>query len=93
MADPSDVIVSVRIPKANLHKLQLLAEVYDQSVGALIRAAVEKHVKEIAHTDEFRKKATEMQRRYDETLSKLLRSTMRISRRGQSSTRKQDKHK
>jgi uncharacterized protein (UPF0147 family) len=68
----ADQIVSVRIPKDDLRKLQLLAEVYDQSVGAHIRTAVKKHIKKLAGTEEFRIKAAEVQQRYDEMLNQLL---------------------
>jgi|GEM_PF-6799781 len=72
MANSSGMVVSVRIPKADLRKLQLLAEVYDQSVGSLIRTAVKKHVEELVRTDDFRSKAVNIQKRFDGILGQLL---------------------
>lgn len=70
----SDMVVSVRIPEKDLRELQLLARVHDESVGALIRAGVKKYVFELVNAPGFREKATEMQRRYDETLKDLFRT-------------------
>src|SRR5579864_357258 len=66
------VIVSVRLPDAELRKLQLLAQVYDQSVGELIRVAVSKHVEELTRSEEFKTRALELKRRNEETLNELL---------------------
>ncbi|MBI4158357.1 MAG: hypothetical protein HY505_01935 [Candidatus Yanofskybacteria bacterium] len=66
-----DMVVSVRIPEANLRQLQLLARVYDESVGSLIRTAVNKHIFELVNRSDFKNKAEEMQRSYGETLREL----------------------
>lgn len=66
------VIVSVRLPDTELRKLQLLAQVYDQSVGELIRAAVSKHVEELTRTEDFKARALELKRRNEEIFSELL---------------------
>jgi len=65
-------IVSVRLAVADLRKVQLLAQVYDTSVGELIRAAVAKHVNELIETEAFRFKALALKQRNDETLKELL---------------------
>jgi hypothetical protein len=65
------MVVSVRISKANLRQLQFLARVYDESVGSLIRTAVNKHIYELVHWPGFKRKVEEMQRNYDETLREL----------------------
>ncbi len=67
-----DVIVSVRVPKKDLRTLQLLAQVYNQSVGALIRTAVKKQTEELASTEEFRTKAVKIQKELDNQLRQLL---------------------
>lgn len=67
----SDRVISVRLPEKDLCELQLLARVHDESVGALIRAAVKRYVFELVNAKGFREKASEMQRRYDETLKEL----------------------
>jgi hypothetical protein len=66
------VIVSVRLPEAELRRLQLLAQVYEQSVGELIRVAVSKHVEELTRTEEFKTRALELKRRNEDTLNELL---------------------
>jgi hypothetical protein len=65
-------IVSVRIPAADLRKLQLLAQVFERSVGELIRVAVGKHVEELTRTDEFKTKALDLKKRNEQTLNELL---------------------
>lgn len=65
-------VVSVRIPGAELRRLQLIAQVYARSVGELIRDAVAKYVDELIHADDFESKAISLKRRNDETLSELL---------------------
>jgi hypothetical protein len=72
VADSQDMIVSVRLPKSDLRKLQLLAQVYEKSVGELIRNATAKHVEELTSTDEFRTKAAEFQKMWDEVYSELV---------------------
>ena len=67
-----DVVVSVRFSVDSLRKLQLIARVYSKSVGELIRTAIDKHVEELVHTDEFKDKATEMQERSNKALVELL---------------------
>jgi hypothetical protein len=67
----SDTVVSVRIPEKDLREVQLIARVHDESVGSLIRAGVKKYVFELINAPGFREKATEMQRKYDETLKEL----------------------
>jgi hypothetical protein len=66
------VIVSVRLTDAALRKLQLLAQVYQRSVGELIRDAVGKHVDELTRTEEFKTRALELKRRNEQTLNELL---------------------
>lgn len=66
------VIVSVRLSDAALRKLQLLAQVYQRSVGELIRDAVGKHVEELTRTEEFKTRALELKKRNEQTLNELL---------------------
>ena len=66
------VIVSVRLSEAELRKLQLLAQVYQRSVGELIRVAVGKEVEELTRSEEFKTRALELQKRNEETLNELL---------------------
>jgi hypothetical protein len=73
MAKSEEMIVSVRLPKSDLEKLRVLAQVYDKSVGELIRNATAKHVEELTSTDEFRTKAEEFQKTWDEVYSQLVR--------------------
>ena len=70
-------VVSVRIPISDFRKLQLLDQVYGQSVGKLIRDAVARHIKDLAATDEFRTRARKMQQHQTEILSQMLRQGMR----------------
>ncbi len=72
MATPASIIVSVRMEEADLRKLQLIAQVYGQSVGALIREAVQRHTKTIARTKDFKIKAPEILRRQTEMLDEFL---------------------
>ena len=72
MAKSASIIVSVRMEETDLRKLQLIAQVYGQSVGALIREAVQRHTKTIARTKDFRTKATEVLRRNAEMLEEFL---------------------
>ena len=66
------MIVSVRIPATDLRKLQVLGQVYERSVGELIRVAVGKHVEQLTRTEEFKTKALELKKRNEETLNELL---------------------
>ena len=66
------IIVSVRLPESELRRLQLLAQVYQRSVGELIRVAVGKHVEELTRTDEFKARGLELQRRNEQMLNELL---------------------
>jgi hypothetical protein len=66
------VIVSVRLSEGELRKLQLLAQVYQRSVGELIRIAVGKEVEELTRSEEFKTRALELQKRNEETLNELL---------------------
>ena len=68
-----DLVVSVRFAEGDLRKLQLIGQITEQSVGAIIRAAVRKHIEDVASKEEFQNKATEMQRATDEMLNALLR--------------------
>jgi hypothetical protein len=54
------------------YELRLLAQVYDTSVGELIRNGTAKHVEELTSTDEFRTKAVEFQKMWDEVYSELV---------------------
>lgn len=83
-----DLVVSVRFPEAHLRQLQLLARVYDESVGSLIRTAVNKHIFELVNRDDFKSKAEEMQRSYDETLRELFKPSS-----SEAPTRKRSKKK
>jgi len=65
-------IVSVRMSKADLKKLQLIAQIYEQPVGALIRTAVESYIKAESRTKFFRTKAPEFLRRNKEMLEEFL---------------------
>lgn len=66
------VVVSVRLPGAELRKLQVLGQIYERSVGDLIRVAVANYVQELIRADDFQTKACSMRRRADETVSELL---------------------
>lgn len=75
------VIVSVRLPEAELRRLQLLAQVYERSVGELIRVAVGKHVEELTRTEEFKTKGLELQRRNEQMLNEFLEASGAIASR------------
>ena len=75
------VIVSVRLPEAELRRLQLLAQVYERSVGELIRVAVGKHVEELTRTEEFKTRGLELQRRNEQMLNEFLEASGAIASR------------
>ena len=66
------VIVSVRISQTSLRKLQLLAQVYERSVGELIRTAVDKDVEKLVRMKDFKTRALEFKKRNEQTLKELL---------------------
>jgi hypothetical protein len=74
MAKPSSIVVSVRMEESNLRKLQLIAQVYEQPVGALIREAVERYTKAVARTKDFRTKAPEVLARNQQMLEEFLKA-------------------
>jgi len=65
------IIVSVRMEKSDLRRLQLIAQIYGQSVGALIRTAIEKHTNAIARSKDFRTKAPKILERNEKMLEEL----------------------
>lgn len=71
MGKPTSIVVSVRMEEADLRKLQLIAQIYQQPVGALIRTAVERYTKAVARTKNFRTKAPEVLKRNTEMLEEF----------------------
>jgi hypothetical protein len=72
MAKSASIVVSVRMEESDLRKLQLIAQIYGQPVGALIREAVGRYTRVVARTKDFRTKAPEVLRRQTEMLNEFL---------------------
>jgi hypothetical protein len=72
MGKPASIVVSVRMEESDLRKLQLIAQIYQQPVGVLIREAVERYTKTVARTKDFRKKAPEVLERNRRMLDDFL---------------------
>ena len=72
MAKSASIVVSVRMEESDLRKLQLIAQIYQQPVGALIRTAVKRYTKAVARTKDFRTKAPKVLRRQTEMLDEFL---------------------
>lgn len=72
MATETSLVVSVRMKESDLRKLQLIAQIYQGSVGELIRAAVDQYIKTITRTKDFKTKAPKILKRNEEMLNELL---------------------
>ncbi len=70
-----DMVVSVRLSADDLRKLRLIAKIYEDTVGAHIRQAVRKHIKEISQNKDFKEKAKAVQEDYAKTLAQLFKGT------------------
>lgn len=72
MGKPTSIVVSVRMEEPDLRRLQLIAQIYQQPVGSLIRTAVERYTKTVGRTKDFRTKAPEVLKRNEQILEELL---------------------
>lgn len=68
----TSLIVSVRMDEADLRRLQLIAQVYEQSVGELIRTGVQRYIKAMTRTRAFRTKGKAILKRNEQMLNELL---------------------
>ena len=71
MGKSAQTMVSVRMEESDLRKLQLIAQICDSSVGALIRTAVEKHIKHVSRSSDFKAKAPKILERNKRMMEEL----------------------
>lgn len=65
------IVVSVRFPEPLLQKVNAYADVVDASANAVIREAVEEHIRTQVRTSEFQRKSKEYLRRAPEQIAVL----------------------
>ncbi|CAM5267699.1 MULTISPECIES: hypothetical protein [unclassified Streptomyces] len=65
------IVVSVRFPEPLLQKVNAYADVVDASANAVIREAVEEHIRAQVRTPEFQRRSKEYLRRAQEQIAVL----------------------